>query len=106
MRTQKKLTRLQEDVLFVVEQNGPVTPRDVAYHLPIGEASARGVLARLEHRGLVEATYTGRREGGRAYVVNWRNNPGNYRGRTSPLTAESPQKSGKGSRGAAAGGRR
>lgn len=65
-----KLTRLQEDVLLVVQENGPVTPRDVAYHLPIGEASARGVLTRLEAKNLVAATYTGHHRGtGRAYVA-------------------------------------
>jgi hypothetical protein len=67
-----KLTRLQEDVLHVVISNGPVTPRDVTYHLHwVSESSARGVLARLESRRLVDATYTytGRRSLGRAYVA-------------------------------------
>ena len=54
-----RLTRLQLDVLFVVAENGPVTAHDVAYHLPIGRDSARGVLARLEEKLLIDATYTG-----------------------------------------------
>lgn len=68
--TTQKLTRLQEDVLGVVRECGPVTVADVAYHLPIGESSARGVLARLEAKRLIDATYTGHHRGnGRAYVA-------------------------------------
>lgn len=68
-RTPKKLTRKQLDVLFVVKNQGPVTAQDVAYHLPIGMESARGILSGLNRRGLIEGTYTGHdRKGGRAYV--------------------------------------
>ena len=68
--SERTLTRLQEDVLLVVEENGPVTARDVAYHLPIGEASACGALSRLEAKSLIDATYTGHHRGsGRAYVA-------------------------------------
>jgi predicted ArsR family transcriptional regulator len=66
----RPLTRRQYDVLTVVQENGPVTVRDVTYHLPITESSARGILSRLEWRGLVDAVYTGTRaNGARAYVA-------------------------------------
>ena len=64
-----KLTRLQQDVLGIVRACGPVTVAAVAYHLPIGEASARGVLARLEAKRLVDAVYTGTGSSARAYVA-------------------------------------
>jgi predicted ArsR family transcriptional regulator len=70
-RDNRKLTELQELVLWVVRDYGPVTPADVRRHLGyrISEASARGVLSRLEWRGLVGATYTQRDSRGRAYVA-------------------------------------
>jgi predicted ArsR family transcriptional regulator len=68
MKTTKKLTRLQEDVLYIVKEHGPVSAREVAYHLPITEESARGVLNRLEARSLIDATYTDYGSNRRAYV--------------------------------------
>lgn len=67
--TSLKLTRLQNDVLGIVRECGPVTAADVAYHLPIGTDRARGVLARLEARKLVDAVYTGHGRSGRAFVA-------------------------------------
>lgn len=73
-QTERPLTALQRDMLGVVAEAGPVTPRDVAgYHLLISQSSARSALEALEKRGLVGATYTGHHRGtGRAYEVTRR----------------------------------
>ena len=64
------LTQLQQDVLHVVREHGPVTAHDVTYHLPIRIASARGVLSRLEARNLIAASYSHPIRGrSRAYVA-------------------------------------
>lgn len=63
------LTRLQQDVLWIVVDHGPVTAADVDHHVPIGRDSARGVLGRLEARGLVGANYTSGGGRARAYEV-------------------------------------
>jgi predicted ArsR family transcriptional regulator len=68
MKTNRTLTRLQEDVLYIVKEHGPVSAREVAYHLPISEESARGVLNRLEAKTLIQATYTDYCSNRRAYV--------------------------------------
>lgn len=65
-----KLTGLQAQVLGVVASDGPVVPDDVAYHLRVDSEVARGVLRRLEHRGLVGADYTSHPYSrARAYVI-------------------------------------
>ncbi len=70
--TTTHITRLQDDVLGIVRECGPVTASDIAYHLPIGVQSARGVLTRLEKKKCIEATYTGHHRGvGRAYIAAW-----------------------------------
>jgi DNA-binding MarR family transcriptional regulator len=53
------LTVKQATVLWVVEQDGPVSVADVAHHILVSDGVARGVLNRLERRGLVGRTYTG-----------------------------------------------
>lgn len=54
----EKLTPRQRDVLGVVESAGPVSVHDVGqYHLHFLGDSARGILNRLEARGLIEARY-------------------------------------------------
>lgn len=57
------LTTKQATVLWVVEQNEPVSVSDVASHTLMGESAARSALNRLEHRGLVCRTYTGHHRG-------------------------------------------
>lgn len=64
-----KLTRRQQDVFDVVAANGPLTAADVAYHIPITKSSASGILARLEAKRLVAATYSGQSGRGRAYIA-------------------------------------
>jgi DNA-binding MarR family transcriptional regulator len=53
------LTVKQATALWVVEQNGPASVSDVADHMLVSDGVARGVLNRLEWRGLVGRTYTG-----------------------------------------------
>ena len=47
------------DMLFVVQQNGPVTVRDAARHAYCDPGVARSRLNSLENRGLVARQYTG-----------------------------------------------
>jgi predicted ArsR family transcriptional regulator len=67
--TTRPLTPLQDNVLWIVKEHGPVTPDDVSYHLLISSACARGVLARLERRCLIDATYTEHRSAARAFIA-------------------------------------
>ena len=67
----RRLTPRQRDVLMVVENNGPVTVNDAAYHLLMDYGTAYSVLSGLERRCLVAAIYTGhhRENGRRAYTI-------------------------------------
>ena len=73
-RRQRPLTRRQQDLLFIVGQNAPVTARDVHYHLPsLSPEAARSAIARVETRGLLDRQYTGLRRGERcAFVLSTR----------------------------------
>ena len=68
--SQKPLTDRQNLVLYIVSEHGPATARDVDYHTLMGTDAARGILARLERRALVDAHYTHHRGRGRAYVIS------------------------------------
>lgn len=66
----RPLSSLQVDVLFVVQQNSPVSVADVAYHLNIDTGPCRSRLSTLERRGLVARQYTGHHRSGLfAYTV-------------------------------------
>lgn len=52
------VTFMQGQVLGAIIAAGNAAVVDVAMHLRISEASARGHIRRLEQRGLVERTYT------------------------------------------------
>ena len=62
-----KLTQLQDDVLWIVMEHGPVNAHDIDYHIPIGVERARRVLARLEALRLIDAHYTSGKRG-RSFV--------------------------------------
>lgn len=65
-----KLTDRQRDALHIVEQHGPLTPRDLDRQgFSASVDAARLQLTRLEKRRFVEATYTESDGGGRAYRI-------------------------------------
>lgn len=64
-----RLTRRQEDVLFVVSQRAPVTARDVAYSLLSIDTVERSRLDGLCRRGLLDRQYTGLGPGERVGYV-------------------------------------
>lgn len=66
-----RLTRRQEDALFVVSQNEPMSAADVARHLLSTDAAERSRLDGLCRRGLMDRQYTGLRSGDRVgYVLS------------------------------------
>lgn len=65
----RPLTRRQQDALFVVAQNGPVSAVDVAYHLLSIDTLERSRLDGLCRRGLVDRQYTGLKSGDRVGYV-------------------------------------
>jgi DNA-binding PadR family transcriptional regulator len=58
MKTQRALTRRQQDALYIVSKYGPVSANDLSYHLLGSYSAAYGLLTALERRGLIDATYT------------------------------------------------
>lgn len=66
-----KLSPHHADVLWVVDDHGPVTASEVGSHLLMSDSAARSALRSLEAKKLVDTTYTNLRAGrrGRGYVT-------------------------------------
>ena len=61
--THRALTVKQATMLWVVEQNEPLSVADAAMHTMMTESAARSSLNALERKGLVGRTYTGHHRG-------------------------------------------
>lgn len=69
-RRERPLTRLQQQVLGCIVDNGVMPPPEVARHLLISEDTARGVCERLGRRGLLGPDWTSSHTyRGRSYVA-------------------------------------
>ena len=54
VRTQQSITKKQALVLWVVDQHGPITVRDVAEHLNVGTSAANSRMRGLMDKRLVD----------------------------------------------------
>lgn len=54
-----RLSRIQETMLWIVDEHAPASVADCAGHALVDTGRARSTLATLERRGLVDRTYTG-----------------------------------------------